>query len=84
MGIPKVREWRITMAMDPQPDGCVNVADPSRVYRVLAPTRNLAVMNLRSEGIYGPICSVGAYRKQVGQTALVAWDIHAARKGRSK
>jgi len=83
MSIPKVKEWRITMAIDPQPEGCVNVADHSRVYRVLAPTRKLAVMNLRSEGIYGAVCSVGVYRKQVGQTELVAWDLQAAREART-
>ena len=59
MSIPKVREWRITMHRG------------GAVYSVLAPTRRLAVMNLRFEGNYEPIKSVGAIRKQVGQTALV-------------
>jgi len=41
------------------------------VYRVLGPTRRLAIMNLRSTGNYEAIRSAAAYRTQVGQTALV-------------
>ena len=58
MRIPKVREWKVTTYA-------------GLVYRVLAPTRTLAVMNLRSEGIYYAVKTVGVYREQVGQTALV-------------
>jgi hypothetical protein len=57
MGIPKVREWKLSTA--------------AGIYRVLAPTRRLAVMNLRSVGIYESVFTCGKYRKQVGQTALV-------------
>jgi len=41
------------------------------VFRVLGPTKRLAIMNLRYTGNYEAIRSVAAYRKQVGQTALV-------------
>ena len=65
MRIPKVREWKITMHRIGNPDAAGDV------YRVLAPTRRLAVMNLRSVGIYDAIRNVAAFRKQIGQTALV-------------
>jgi len=65
MSIPKVREWKITMHRIGNPDAAGDV------YRVLAPTRRLAIMNLRHVGNYDAIRTVGAARVQVGQTALV-------------
>jgi len=65
MGIPKVREWKITMHRIGNPGAAGDV------YRVLAPTRRLAIMNLRHVGNYDAIRSAAAYRKQIGQTALV-------------
>ena len=65
MSIPKVREWKITMHRIGNPDAAGDV------YRVLAPTRRLAIMNPRSVGNYDAIRTVGAARVQVGQTALV-------------
>jgi len=47
-GIPAVKAWR--------------VRTNNSVYSVLAPTRKLAVMNLRAEGIYDAIRSVGVRR----------------------
>jgi len=61
--IPKTREWKITM-------------EDGRVFRVLAPTRQLAILNLRAEGFntWGPIKSVGVARKPVGTHTMVsAW-----------
>ena len=60
-GIPRVREWRATMA-----DG--------RVFRVLAPTRLLARLNLRfdeTSPVYGPIVSIGVIRNENGQRQTV-------------
>jgi hypothetical protein len=57
MRIPKVREWKLSTA--------------AGIFRVLAPTRRLAVLNLRHAGIYESVFTVGTYRKQVGQTAPV-------------
>jgi len=60
-GIPKVREWMITMHSGDR-------------FKVLAPTRKLAILNLRFESFrrdigangWGPIKSVGAIRNQTG------------------
>lgn len=59
-GIPAVREWLITLA-----DG--------RRFRVLAPTRRLAILNLRScPGLWGALKTGPAVaRRQVGQQELV-------------
>ncbi|MDH3350243.1 MAG: hypothetical protein OEM51_01745 [Gammaproteobacteria bacterium] len=65
MSIPKVREWKITMHRIGNPGAAGDV------FRVLGPTKRLAIMNLRYTGNYEAIRSVAAYRKQVGQTALV-------------
>jgi hypothetical protein len=46
MSIPAVRSWRAMHA----PDGY-----PVRMYHVLAPTRRLALLNLRFSGVWGPV-----------------------------
>jgi hypothetical protein len=66
-GIPRVREWKITVE---------GGADGRRhTFCVLAPTRRLALLNLRHVGIWGPLVSIGAARNEIGQRELVAdWD----------
>ena len=63
--IPKVREWKITL-------------EDGRIFRVLAPTRRLAILNLRADPRnWGSIVSVGAYRYQSGTSQLVSRVTHS-------
>jgi hypothetical protein len=62
-GIPSVKVWRVVVRQ---------MAEPNAVFHVLAPTRRLAIMNLRSARgeyvkgnlrVWGPIDSCGTLRK---------------------
>jgi hypothetical protein len=60
-GIPRVREYLIKTTN-------------GQTFRVLAPTRQLALLNLRHDSgvwFWGPIKSVAAARKPVGQRVSV-------------
>lgn len=59
-GIPRVREWLISIGN-------------GQKFRVLAPTKRLAILNLREKySTWGfPIKSVGVARKEVGQREMV-------------
>jgi hypothetical protein len=60
--IPKVKEWKVTLA------------DGRGAFRVLAPTKQLARLNLRAEGCWYPIQSIGVVRRPIGQDQVVhAW-----------
>ena len=66
--IPKVKEWIVRCeAPHYAPD-----VHPAK-YRVLAPTRLLAILNLRDAGIFDPVRSATVARKPVGTDVIVAY-----------
>lgn len=72
-GIPRVREWIITIGN-------------GQKFRVLAPTKQLAILNLREKySTWGfPIKSVGVARKEVGQREMVVEETKMRKNPKSK
>jgi hypothetical protein len=67
-GVPKIKEWRVVTVqlnwLSPTTTG--HGGRLRRTFIVLAPTRRLAVMNLRDFGCWDSIISCGPLRKPRG------------------